>query len=70
VRASTFVLVFGGAHFTKGSLLCGARKEEKTSAKRRRTKNIAVTNKSPFEQESKRPIGQHGATGRPPLMKK
>jgi len=47
-----------------------ARKEEKTSAKRRRTKNIAVTNKSPFEQESKRPIGQHGATGRPPLMKK
>ena len=24
----------------------------------------------PFEQNAKRPIGQHGASGRPPLMKK
>jgi len=24
----------------------------------------------PFEQEADRPIGQHGAAGRPPLMKK
>jgi 3'-phosphoadenosine 5'-phosphosulfate (PAPS) 3'-phosphatase len=41
------------------------------SAKRRKNKYIppSQTNE-PFEQEADRPIGQHGAAGRPPLMKK
>lgn len=41
------------------------------SAKKRKNKYIppSQTNE-PFEQEADRPIGQHGAAGRPPLMKK
>jgi hypothetical protein len=41
------------------------------SAKRRKNKYIppSQTNE-PFEQEADRPIDQHGAAGRPPLMKK
>jgi len=40
---------------------------EKTQ--QRRTDPPPQTNE-PFEQEADRPIGQHGAAGRPPLMKK
>jgi hypothetical protein len=44
---------------------------KKASARKRSKSNTrpAQTNE-PFEQNAKRPIGQHGASGRPPLMKK
>jgi hypothetical protein len=46
-------------------------KRKNTTKKRRKNKYIppSQTNE-PFEQEADRPIGQHGAAGRPPLMKK
>jgi hypothetical protein len=41
------------------------------SAKRRKNKYIPPSQThEPFEQQADRPIGQHGAAGRPPLMKK
>jgi len=45
--------------------------KKNSSAKRRKNKYIppSQTNE-PFEQEADRPIGQHGAAGRPPLMNK
>jgi hypothetical protein len=52
-----------------------AKRKNKTkknpSTKRRKNKSIppSQTNE-PFEQEADRSIGQHGAAGRPPLMKK
>ncbi|HET9296097.1 MAG TPA: hypothetical protein VFP18_04345 [Candidatus Binatia bacterium] len=38
--------------------------------KRSRSNTRPAQTNEPFEQNAKRPIGQHGASGRPPLMKK
>ncbi len=48
----------------------GKRKTPSTVKRRKNKKTPPSQINEPFEQESKRPIGQHGATGRPPLMKK
>lgn len=45
-------------------------KKSSPSPKRRKNRKTPPSQiNEPFE-ESKRPIGQHGSTGRPPLMKK
>ena len=43
------------------------RKKKTSSHKRRRS--ISSQTKQPFEQDSKRRIGQYGGTGEPPIMK-
>jgi hypothetical protein len=40
---------------------------KKTSKKRQR--EISPQTEQPFEQDSKRRIGQYGGTGEPPIMK-
>jgi hypothetical protein len=45
------------------------RKKAKGRKQNAQSKPPAQTNE-PFEQEAKRPIGQHSGTGTPPLMKK
>lgn len=45
------------------------RKKSKGRKQNGQRKPPAQTNE-PFEQEAKRPIGQHSGTGTPPLMKK
>jgi hypothetical protein len=49
----------------------GRRKQAKKTTKSRRKSDIrsGQTNQ-PFEQDSKRRIGQYGGKGEPPLMKK
>ena len=37
--------------------------------KRKRQRRIAPQTEQPFEQDSKRRIGQYGGTGEPPIMK-
>jgi hypothetical protein len=38
------------------------------TAKRKRQRNIGAQTRQPFEQDSKRRIGQYGGTGEPPIM--
>ena len=44
--------------------------KEKPSKRRRNQEPTAGQTKQPFEQDSKRRIGQYGGAGEPPLMKK
>lgn len=41
----------------------------KKTSKRKRQRNIGSQTEQPFEQDSKRRIGQFGGTGEPPIMK-
>jgi hypothetical protein len=43
--------------------------KKKTSKRRQKRESTPQTNQ-PFEQDSKRRIGQYGGAGEPPLMKK
>lgn len=45
-----------------------ARPQKKTS-KRKRKRNISSQTDQPFEQDSKRRIGQYGGAGEPPIMR-
>lgn len=47
----------------------GKRANPKTTSKRKRKRNLGAQTKQPFEQDSKRRIGQFGGTGEPPIMK-
>jgi hypothetical protein len=38
------------------------------TSKRKRQRNIGAQTQQPFEQDSKRRIGQYGGTGEPPIM--
>ena len=42
---------------------------KKKTSKRKRQRDIASQTEQPFEQDSKRRIGQYGGTGEPPIMK-
>jgi len=42
---------------------------KKTISKRKRHRNIGAQTNQPFEQDSKRRIGQYGGTGEPPIKK-
>jgi hypothetical protein len=46
-----------------------AKKAGKTTAKRKRARARSSQTQQPFEQDSKRRIGQFGGTGEPPLKK-
>lgn len=46
-----------------------ARVSTKKTSKRKRKRNIGSQTKQPFEQDTKRRIGQFGGTGEPPIMK-
>ena len=41
----------------------------KKTSKRKRQRKIGSQTEQPFEQDSKRRIGQFGGTGEPPIMK-
>jgi hypothetical protein len=41
---------------------------KKKTSKGKRRGNISSQTKQPFEQDSKRRIGQYGGTGEPPIM--
>jgi hypothetical protein len=43
---------------------------KKTSKRRRKHDTVPGQTNQPFEQDSKRRIGQYGGAGEPPLMKK
>jgi hypothetical protein len=42
---------------------------KKKHSKRKRQRDIGSQTEQPFEQDSKRRIGQYGGTGEPPIMK-
>ncbi len=42
---------------------------KKQTPKRRRQRIISSQTKQPFEQDTKRRIGQYGGAGEPPIMK-
>ena len=42
---------------------------KKKTSKRKRQRDIGSQTEQPFEQDSKRRIGQFGGTGEPPIMK-
>jgi hypothetical protein len=44
--------------------------KKKTSKRRRKSNIVSGQTNQPFEQDSKRRIGQYGGEGEPPLMKK
>jgi hypothetical protein len=44
--------------------------KKQTARRRRKAHNIPGQTNQPFEQDSKRRIGQYGGAGEPPLMKK
>jgi hypothetical protein len=44
-------------------------KAKKQTSKRKSQRDIASQTEQPFEQDSKRRIGQYGGTGEPPIMK-
>jgi hypothetical protein len=50
----------------------GRRKQpkKKTSKRRRKSDNMSGQTNQPFEQDTKRRIGQYGGEGEPPVMKK
>jgi len=41
----------------------------KKTPKRKRQRRIGPQTEQPFEQDSKRRIGQYGGTGEPPIMR-
>jgi hypothetical protein len=43
---------------------------QKKTSKRKRQREISPQTEQPFEQDSKRRIGQFGGSGEPPIMKK
>ncbi len=43
---------------------------QKKTSKRKRQREISPQTEQPFEQDSKRRIGQFGGAGEPPMMKK
>lgn len=43
---------------------------QKKTSKRQRQREISPQTEQPFEQDSKRRIGQFGGAGEPPIMKK
>jgi hypothetical protein len=47
-----------------------AQPKKKTSKRRRKHDTVSGQTNQPFEQDSKRRIGQYGGAGEPPLMKK
>ena len=47
-----------------------AQPKKKTSKSRRKSDNVSGQTNQPFEQDSKRRIGQYEGEGEPPLMKK
>jgi hypothetical protein len=47
-----------------------AQPRKKSSKRRRKSSNISGQTNQPFEQDTKRHIGQYGGAGEPPLMKK
>jgi hypothetical protein len=47
----------------------GKRTNPKTTSRRKRKRNLGAQTNEPFEQDSKRRIGQFGGTGEPPIMK-
>jgi hypothetical protein len=47
-----------------------AQPKKKTSKHRRKHDTVPGQTNQPFEQDSKRRIGQYGGAGEPPLMKK
>jgi len=49
----------------------GTRKQpkKKTSKRRQKSDKASTQTNQPFEQDSKRRIGQYGGAGEPPLMK-
>jgi hypothetical protein len=42
---------------------------QKKTSKRKRQREISPQTDQPFEQDSKRRIGQYGGAGEPPIMK-
>jgi hypothetical protein len=50
----------------------GRRKQPKKKTSKRRRKSVIPSGQTnqPFEQDTKRRIGQYGGEGEPPLMKK
>jgi hypothetical protein len=46
------------------------RPKKKTTKRRRKHDTVPGQTNQPFEQDSKRRIGQYGGAGEPPLMKK
>jgi hypothetical protein len=42
---------------------------QKKTSKRKRQREITPQTDQPFEQDSKRRIGQYGGAGEPPIMK-
>lgn len=42
---------------------------QKKTSKRKRKRNISSQTDQPFEQDSKRRIGQYGGAGEPPIMR-
>jgi hypothetical protein len=47
-----------------------SRPKKKTPKRRRKYDTVPGQTNQPFEQDSKRRIGQYGGAGEPPLMKK
>ena len=47
-----------------------AQPKKKSSKSRQKSDKLSRQTKQPFEQDSKRRIGQYGGAGEPPLMKK
>ena len=45
-------------------------RSHKQTSKRKRQREISPQTEQPFEQDSKRRIGQFGGAGEPPMMKK
>ena len=41
---------------------------KRKTSKRKRKRNTGAQTQQPFEQDSKRRIGQYGGTGEPPIM--
>ena len=41
---------------------------KKKTSKRKRRRDISSQTRQPFEQDSKRRIGQYGGAGEPPMM--
>jgi hypothetical protein len=46
------------------------RPKKKTAKRLRKQGDVPAQTNQPFEQDSKRRIGQYGGAGEPPLMKK
>jgi hypothetical protein len=47
-----------------------AQPKKKSSKSRQKSDKLSRQTNQPFEQDSKRRIGQYGGAGEPPLMKK